>query len=100
MVTCEESEPETTALVVPENGSLTVGADHVVPAIVAATGDKAARRYLEFFAVTIENPNTREAYFRACGRFFTWCEGKGLEGHCHIWQEEAPSPHFADLLSH
>jgi aspartyl-tRNA(Asn)/glutamyl-tRNA(Gln) amidotransferase subunit A len=20
--------------------------------------------------------------------------------HCHIWQEEAPSPHFADLLSH
>jgi hypothetical protein len=24
----------------------------------AACGDKAARRYLEFFAVTIENPNT------------------------------------------
>ena len=21
-------------------------------------------------------------------------------GHCHVWQEEAPSPHFADLLSH
>jgi hypothetical protein len=21
-------------------------------------------------------------------------------GHCHIWQEEAPSPHFAALLSH
>ena len=30
-----------------------------LPAIVAAGGDRAMRRYLEFFAVTIENPNTR-----------------------------------------
>jgi hypothetical protein len=29
--------------------------DQVVPAIIAAAGDKASRRYLEFFAVTIEN---------------------------------------------
>ena len=54
-------------------------ASRIVPAIVAAAGDKAARRYLEFFAVTIENQNTREAYFRACRRFFAWCEGKGLD---------------------
>jgi integrase/recombinase XerD len=54
-------------------------ASQVVPAIVAAAGDKAARRYLEFFAVTIENPNTRQAYFHACRRFFNWCEHKGLD---------------------
>jgi len=46
----------------------------VVPAIVAAGGDKAMRRYLEFFAVTIDNPNTRAAYFHACRRFFAWCD--------------------------
>ena len=46
----------------------------VVPAIVAADGDKAMRRYLEFFAVTIDNPNTRTAYFHACRRFFAWCD--------------------------
>ena len=36
-------------------------AARLVPAIVAvaAGGDKAARCFLEFFAVTIENPNTR-----------------------------------------
>jgi len=52
----------------------TRAANAVVPAIVAAAGDKAMRRYLEFFAVTIDNPNTRAAYFYACRRFFAWCE--------------------------
>ena len=37
-------------------------------------GDKAVRRFLEFFAVTIDNPNTRAAYFHACRRFFAWCD--------------------------
>jgi len=45
-----------------------------VPTIVAAGGDKAMRRYLEFLAVTVDNPNTRAAYFPACSRFFAWCE--------------------------
>src|ERR1700733_7839796 len=44
-----------------------------VPAIVAAAGDGAARRFLEFFAVTIDNPNTRAAYFHGRRRFFAWC---------------------------
>ena len=56
MLTAMETKPKSTALVVPENGTLTTTTgDQVVPAIVAAAGDKAARRYLEFFAVTIEN---------------------------------------------
>jgi hypothetical protein len=46
----------------------------VVPAIVAAAGDGAARRFLEFFAVTIDNPNTRAAYFHGRRRFFAWCD--------------------------
>jgi hypothetical protein len=31
-------------------------------------------RYLEFFAVTIDSPNSRAAYFHACRRFFAWCD--------------------------
>ena len=46
----------------------------VVPAIVAAAGDHAMRRFLEFFAVTIDNKNTRDAYLHACRRFFAWCD--------------------------
>ena len=45
-----------------------------MPAIVAAAGDKATRRFLEFFAATIRNKNTRIAYYHACVRFFAWCD--------------------------
>jgi site-specific recombinase XerD len=54
-------------------------ASTVVPTVVAAAGDKTARRYLEFFAVTIENLNTRAAYFHAYRRFFARCERKKLD---------------------
>jgi integrase/recombinase XerD len=75
-----DSDGSSNALVTTGSGALAAPADgsRVVPAIVAAAGDKAARRYLEFFAVTIENPNTRQAHFHACRRFFDWCERKGL----------------------
>ncbi len=45
-----------------------------VPAIIADAGDQAARRFLEFFAATIRNKNTRMAYYRAVGQFFAWCD--------------------------
>ena len=32
------------------------------------------RRSLEFFAVKIDNKNTRDAYLHACRRFFAWCD--------------------------
>ena len=48
----------------------TVAASIVVPAIVADAGDRAARRFLEFFAATIRNKNTRTAYLHAVGKFF------------------------------
>jgi site-specific recombinase XerD len=45
-----------------------------VPALVAAEGERAAIRYVEFFTAQIRNPNTRAAYARACDRFLAWCE--------------------------
>jgi site-specific recombinase XerD len=74
-----ESDPKSTALVVPGNRSVAGAADPVMPSIVASAGPRASRRFLEFFAVTIENPNTRAVYFHACRRFFAWCEAKGLD---------------------
>jgi hypothetical protein len=73
-----KSDPRSTDLVILESGVLAAGHDgsRPVPAIVAAAGDRAARRFLEFFAVTIENPNSREAYFRACRRFFAWTDAR------------------------
>src|ERR1700726_4789691 len=45
-----------------------------VPAVIADAGDHAARRFLEFFAATIRNKNTRMAYYRAACHFFAWVE--------------------------
>ena len=41
---------------------------------IADAGDQVARRYLEFFGVTIRNRNTRAAYLHAASRFFAWCD--------------------------
>ena len=45
-----------------------------VPAVIAAAGEHAARRFLEFFAASIRNRNTRMAYYRAACSFFAWIE--------------------------
>lgn len=52
-----------------------------VPAIIAREDQKTAKRFLEFFTVTIRNPNTRAAYARACGYFLDWCHRRGLTLH-------------------
>lgn len=54
--------------------------DHL-PAIVVRAGDRAVNRFLEFFAATIRNSNTRAAYAQAVGQFFHWCESRGI----HLW---------------
>ena len=48
-----------------------------LPPMVAAD-ERTAWRFVDFFAVTIRNRNTREAYYRAVCRFMDWCEGRGL----------------------
>jgi site-specific recombinase XerD len=50
----------------------------VLPAIVADAGDRAAKRFVEFFTANIRNLNTRRAYARAVAGFFAWCEQKGV----------------------
>ena len=60
-------------------GALARAADAapVLPALIAAAGDQAAWRYIDFFTANIRNPNTRRAYARACSQFFAWCETRG-----------------------
>jgi site-specific recombinase XerD len=54
--------------------------DHVatVPALVRRAGDRAAWRFLEFFAANIRNKNTRSAYARAVRLFCEWLDERGL----------------------
>ena len=47
-------------------------------ALVAAAGERASYRFLEFFTATIRNPNTRRAYARAAVEFFDWLEARGV----------------------
>jgi site-specific recombinase XerD len=51
-----------------------MGLRRPVPALVALQGERAAMRYVEFFTVSIRNPNTRVAYARAAAKFLLWCE--------------------------
>ena len=51
---------------------------HLILSLIAAAGDQAAWRYIDFFTANIRNPNTRRAYARACGTFFAWCDERGL----------------------
>lgn len=47
------------------------------PALIARAGDRATRRFWEFFAAQIRNRNTRRAYALAAREFFAWCEAYG-----------------------
>lgn len=49
-----------------------------VPRLVAREGESARRRFLEFFAATIRNRNTRMAYFLAIRQFFEFCDRHGF----------------------
>jgi site-specific recombinase XerD len=65
-----------------------------VPALIAAAGDRASMRFLEFFAANIRNPHTRRAYARAAEEFLSWCTAAGVVSildvkavHVAIWIE-------------
>ena len=49
-----------------------------LPALVAAAGERASMRFLEFFAANIRNQHTRRAYYRAAHQFLAWCGSVGL----------------------
>jgi site-specific recombinase XerD len=50
-----------------------------VPAIIGLAGEKASEHFLEFFAATIRNRNTRAAYVHAAAQFFRWCDQYQLQ---------------------
>ena len=41
----------------------------ILPVLIVAAGDSAARRFMEFFAANARNPHTRRAYPRAMTDF-------------------------------
>ncbi|MGH8254657.1 MAG: tyrosine-type recombinase/integrase [Steroidobacteraceae bacterium] len=48
-----------------------------VPTLYAPTA-QAAKRFVEYFAANIRNPNTRRAYFHAVLEFSSWCEAQNF----------------------
>jgi site-specific recombinase XerD len=64
--------------IVPPPALVRAGLD-ALPAIVRAAGERASRRFIEFFTASIRNRNTRAAYARAVKRFFDWCDESRLE---------------------
>lgn len=50
----------------------------LVPAFIAAGGERAGFAFIDFFTAQIRNRNTRAAYAVAVRSFFSWCEARGL----------------------
>ena len=62
---------------VPTNAARTaisISGSVAMPMAITAGGERAVRRFLEFFAANIRNRNTRAAYYRATCSFFAWLE--------------------------
>lgn len=49
-----------------------------MPVLIAAAGERARLRFIDFFTAHIRNPNTRAAYAVAVREFFGWLEFGGL----------------------
>lgn len=80
------------------------------PAPIAAAGERAAYRFLEFFTARIRNPHTRRSYGRAVGDFCAWLEARGIEDIVKVnsfvvaaWvehmQQEYPAPTVKQRLA-
>ncbi len=55
-----------------------------LPTLVAAAGDHAGLRFMEFFAANIRNPHTRRAYMRAVMDFLAWCEDHSVRSVAQV----------------
>jgi hypothetical protein len=49
-----------------------------VPTMIAAAGERASLRFIDFFTAHIRNSNTRAAYGVAVRAFFDWLEMNGV----------------------
>ena len=77
----------------------------VLPALIAASGERASLRFLEFFAANIRNPHTRRAYARAVSEFLTWCDDNRVPSitdvqplHVAAWVEMQTREHAAPTV--
>ena len=76
-----------------------------LPTLIAAAGDRASLRFLEFFAANIRNPHTRRAYSRAVAEFLVWCENIQVPSitavrplHVSAWIEIQTRTHAAPTV--
>lgn len=67
-----------------DRDSVAASASAMLPSHIRRQGERASRRFLEFFAAEIENENTRRAYFQAVTQFFDWCESRGVRDLARI----------------
>jgi hypothetical protein len=51
---------------------------HFIPGALA-NSPSATRAFVDFFAATLPNTNTRQAYMRDVTRFFDWCSASGYD---------------------
>lgn len=84
------------------NGLAPIGAAPALPSLVAAAGERASIRFLEFFAAAIRNPHTRRAYSHAVSTFLHWCAEMGISSitdvqplHVAAWIELQSRSHSA-----
>jgi len=77
-----------------------------LPVLVAAAGERASMRFLEFFAANIRNLHTRRAYYRAAEEFLAWCASIGIPSiaavqpvHVAAWIEASTRELAAPCLS-
>ena len=63
--------------IVPPPALVRAGLD-ALPSIIRAQGERASRRFIEFFTANIRNRNTRMAYAHAVKKFFDWCDKRRL----------------------
>jgi site-specific recombinase XerD len=86
-----------------DHGEIVAGDGRIpIPALIAAAGECAHTRFLEFFAANIRNPHTRRAYARAVAEFLTWCDDQGVPSvaavqplHVAAWIEQQTREHAA-----
>jgi hypothetical protein len=64
--------------IVPPRALVRAGLE-TLPVIICAQGERASRRFIEFFTAGIRYRNTRMAYARAVKQFFDWCDDRRLK---------------------
>lgn len=69
----------------------------VVPALIAAAGEDAARHFVNFFIASIRNRHTRRSYARQAALFLSWCQSGGLDDVRAVRTEHVAA--YIELLS-